>query len=106
MTKKATRASRRRALTWSPRAVADLEAIGEYISRDDPTKAESWLSMLVSAAQQAALLPLSGRRVPEFGREEIREVIKKHYRIVYRITKTQIQVLTVFESHRQLKIEF
>jgi plasmid stabilization system protein ParE len=35
----------------------------------------------------------------------IRELIVKKYRIVYRLRRDQIEILTVFEGHRQLRID-
>ncbi len=47
-------------------------------------------------------MPRAGRVVPELGLEEIREVFLGKYRIVYRLVEGGIEVLTVFEGHRQL----
>lgn len=38
--------------------------------------------------------------VPELNREDIREVLLRSYRIVYRVRPDGIVVLTVFEGHR------
>lgn len=46
------------------------------------------------------MVPLSGRVVPEFKREDVREVLVRTYRILYRITAREVQVITVFEGHR------
>jgi toxin ParE1/3/4 len=80
--------------------VADLEAVGDYIARDNPVAAERWMRELMSVAERAASAPLAGRRVPELARDDVREVFKRTYRIVYRITEKRIEVLTVFEGHR------
>jgi len=40
--------------------------------------------------------------VPELRREDVREVIEGNYRIVYRVTKASVEVLTVFEGHHLL----
>jgi hypothetical protein len=40
--------------------------------------------------------------VPEIGRDDIREVLLRSYRIVYAIREGEIRVLTVFEGHRML----
>ena len=53
-------------------------------------------------ALQAARLPLSGRVVPEFGREDLREVMLKTYRIVCRVERARIVILHVSSGHRQL----
>jgi toxin ParE1/3/4 len=47
-------------------------------------------------------MPLAGRRVPEFDRDDLREVIKRGYRIVYLVTDAQIKILTVRDGHRRL----
>ena len=87
-------------LFWTDRALSDLEAIGDYISRDDPRAAVRWIDQLLAAAVRAALNPLAGRPVPEVGRSDVREVFKKTYRIVYRVSRGRIEILTVFEGHR------
>jgi toxin ParE1/3/4 len=58
------------------------------------------VATLLSAAEYAAASPGAGRRVPELGRDDIREVLKGKYRIVYRVTAERVEVLTVFEGHR------
>ncbi len=45
------------------------------------------------------------RVVPEFGREDIREVFLRSYRLVYLIGDDAIEVLTVFEGHRLLETD-
>ena len=59
------------------------------------------MGKLVAAAEQAARFPLSGRRVPELAREDVREILLKSSRLVYLVIGTRIQVLTVFEGHRR-----
>ncbi len=38
--------------------------------------------------------------VPEFSREDMRELIEGNYRIVYQVFPDRLVVLTVFEGHR------
>lgn len=90
------------AVFWTARARDELRAIGDYIARDDPRAAERWVLRLVQAIEAVALLPSSGREVPELGRPEIREVIERNYRIVYRLRDQTVEVLTVFEGHKLL----
>jgi toxin ParE1/3/4 len=77
-----------------------LEAIGEYIARDNDRAAERWVMRLIAAAERAAMVPLAGRRVPELGRDDVREAFVRSYRIVYRVGADRCEVLTVFEGHR------
>jgi plasmid stabilization system protein ParE len=89
-------------LRWTNRARRDLVEIGRYIARDDPQAARRCVDPLRSRARAAARRPRSGRVVPEFECDDIREVILGSYRIVYRLHRTAVDVLTVFEGHRLL----
>lgn len=89
-------------ILWSARALGDLNDIGNFISRDNPEAARRWLSKLIKAAERSERFPYSGRIVPEIGRPEIREILVRSYRIVYRVRPERIEVLTVFEGHRRL----
>lgn len=64
--------------------------------------ARRWIERLRQRARDAAEMPGSGREVPEIGRDDIREVFVRSYRIVYRICADEVHVVTVFEGHRLL----
>jgi plasmid stabilization system protein ParE len=96
---------RKRTLKWTEAALADLEAIGDFIAQDDPVAARRWVRELIATARLAARIPYGGRRVPEFDQDELREVFLKRYRIVYRITARSCEVLTVFEGHKRLRLD-
>ena len=49
-----------------------------------------------------SIAPLAGRKVPEFMRDDIRELIEGNYRIVYQVFEDRLVVLTVFEGHHLL----
>lgn len=51
------------------------------------------------------LSPKSGRVVPEIGDEQFRELIYGNYRILYRIEKKQVSILTVRHGKQILPIE-
>ena len=87
-------------LRWSRRAQQDLLEIGRYIANDNRTAARRWVERLRQMARQAAEHPNAGRVVPEHSRLELREVLLRSYRIVYRVCDDAIEVLTVFEGHR------
>jgi toxin ParE1/3/4 len=91
-----------RELTWTAVARQELAEIGEFIARDKLIAANRWVETLMAAAERAAAMPLAGRRVPEFDRDDLREVIKRGYRIVYLVTDTQIKILKIREGHRRL----
>lgn len=90
-------------LRWTPQSLRDLAALLRFIASDNPEAARAWVSKLRARARAAAAAPLVGRVVPEVGLPEVREVLHRGYRIVYRVTKDELQVLTVFEGHRLLQ---
>jgi len=92
-------------LRWTARARSDLFAIGRYIARDNPEVARRWVARLRERARAAARRPVAGRIVPELNRPDIREVLLRSYRLVYRLKDDSVHVLTVFEGHRLLRAE-
>ncbi len=89
-------------LRWTIRARRDLLAIGRYIARHDTGAARQWVERLRAQGRAAARRPLAGRRVPELRRNDIREMLLRNYRVVYRVHKGAVHILTVFEGHRRL----
>ncbi len=88
---------------WTRDAVEDLREIRSFIALDDARAATRWVERLRERARLAADHPLSGRIVPEFGRDDLREVFVRTYRVVYRALPGEIHVLTVFEGSRLLR---
>lgn len=78
--------TRKPRLQWTLRAAKDLRAIARYIAQDDPHAARRWVGRLRQRAREAAAAPKAGRRVPEIDQDDIREVLLRSYRIVYRVT--------------------
>jgi toxin ParE1/3/4 len=62
-------------VAWSPRAIADVEAIAAYIASDSPSYANAVVRRIVALTQSLREFPLSGRKVPEFDDDGIRELI-------------------------------
>lgn len=100
--RKAAKARRSRKVVWTDRALRDLTRIDDYIAADDARAADRWVDKLIAAAERAGRLPASGRIVPERKRPDLREVLVRTYRLVYRIRGMHIEVLTVFEGHMLL----
>lgn len=92
-------------LYWTKEALARLQEIEEYISKDNSQIAIEFVEKIISTAETIKDNPEKGRIVPEFSIEQIRELLFKNYRIVYYRKKTTIYILTVFEGHQLLKKE-
>ena len=92
-------------LYWTDTAADDLKNIQRYISFDKPDAGKQWIERLRNRARKACDSPMIGRIVPEFSREDIRELIEGNYRIVYQVFPEHLVVLTVFEGHKLLSTE-
>jgi plasmid stabilization system protein ParE len=87
---------------WTPRAQQRLQEIHNHIAQDQPGNATRWIARVLDRGEQIADQPRSGRMVPEYGRETVRETFEGDYRIIYRIRSQQVDVLTVRHGARLL----
>jgi addiction module RelE/StbE family toxin len=87
-------------ILWSPQALGDLESIRDYIARDSPRYAELVLQRLVAAVDRLEAFPESGRVVPERNADDLREIIVRPYRLVYRLRPGVAEIVTVFRASR------
>jgi toxin ParE1/3/4 len=76
--------------------------IGSWIAADRPGAAAKLVGDLFAAVERLAIFPESGRAVPEFERDDLREVIFRSYRIIYRYATDRLEVLTVRHSLQEL----
>ena len=87
---------------WTENAIEHLASIYEYIALNSPAYAKGMVDRITRRSSQIADSPLSGRMVPEFQAQDIRELIEKPYRIICRIKQNQIDVLAVIHGARLL----
>ena len=88
---------------WTDVAVADLQNIRSYISRDSETYAQGLMLEIFNSIEQAKSFPKMGRVVPEFKKEDTREIIVGNYRIIYEITASSLRILTVLHGAQLLR---
>ena len=87
---------------WTDNAIAHLLDIYEYIARDSSIYAKRMVDRVTRRSEQIASFPMSGRKVPEYEADDIREIIEKPYRIIYRIKPYQIDVLAIVHRRQLL----
>lgn len=87
-------------IIWSEEAWSDLESIIEYISRDSEYYAVNFVNKIIDLVEILKTFPKSGRVVPEYNNPEMREIIYKNYRIIYKLSKNIIEILTVFHGSK------
>lgn len=87
---------------WTPQAVADLEAIRNFIARDSPRYAELVTAAVRRAVRRLRRFPRSGRVVEELADPSTREVMVGTYRVVYYLRQNRAEVLTVFHGAQEV----
>jgi toxin ParE1/3/4 len=68
-----------------PSARADLANIVRYVARHNSDAAARLGYELITRAESLAAFPEIGRVVPEFRQPNLREVICRSYRVIYRL---------------------
>jgi len=80
-------------ITLAESAWNDLDSISDYIAQDSPRYALEFGNNVLERIEQLKDFPQSGRIVPEFQNEELRELILGKYRVVYRIFSPKLIVV-------------
>lgn len=89
---------------WTDSAINDLDSIGDYIAKDSEKYAQITVNRLFDSVDILEIYPHSGKIVPEFKDESIRELIKGSYKIVYQIVDdNRIDILTVHNCARLIE---
>lgn len=90
-------------LRWSLGAEQDLVEIGEFVAKDSVLYAVNLIDRLITGAEKLQAAPLLGRVVPEYGREDLREVIVRNYRIVYLVREDEVVMVRVVHGARDFR---
>jgi len=92
-------------IKWTNEALLRLCEIDDFISQDSPELAAKFVDQIIGHAESLSENPLRGRSVPEISNHDIRELIFRNYRIVYKINGNNLYILSIFEGHRLLRID-
>ena len=91
-------------ISFASSAVTDLEGIQEYYNNERvPDIGKRLTGEIIAQIERLADYPLSGRIVPEFNVEHLREIIHPPFRIVYRYSKKRVRIVRIWRSERHLK---
>jgi plasmid stabilization system protein ParE len=92
-------------IVWNSRAKRNLRDIKAYYLKAgaSPERVEGLIDGIVSATSPLTHSPRIGRKVPEIGDPDFREVLWKDWRIIYLLTKQGggIEILNVLHSAQQ-----
>ena len=90
-------------VVWTESATFQLQGIHDYIAETSPEYALRMIDRLTRRSIQIADFPFSGRMVPEYEQNELREVLEWPYRIIYSIDPAQsrVEILAVVHGSRK-----
>ncbi len=93
-------------VVWANIAEKDLQGIVSYIAQDSVSQALHILHTIKKSASSLYHTPTRGRIVPELHEQGIvqyRELVVSPWRIVYRISRQSVLVVSVFDSRRNIE---
>ena len=91
-------------IVWTAPAVADLEAIADYIALESPSAASALVQRTFVQVRQLHAHPESGSRPRELGsRTRYRQIVEPPCRVFYRFDGTQVFIVHVMRTERLLR---
>jgi toxin ParE1/3/4 len=89
-------------ILWSDESRRSLRAIRRFIAIDSEFYAARMVVRIIERVEAAARAPLQGHRVHEFPEASLREVHESPYRIIYRASEDNLEVVTIVHFKQQL----
>jgi len=90
-------------VAWSEPALADLDAIADYIALRDERAARELVRRVLDHVGQFAEHPMSGPKLPELEDWSYRQIVEPPCRVFYRHDGDTVVVLHVMRSEQRLR---
>jgi len=88
---------------WTEPALADLEAIADYIAIENPAAAGAFIRRVFAHVEKLEPHPLLGPVLPELEESRYRQIVEPPCRIFYRHEEERVFILHVMRSERLLR---
>lgn len=89
-------------VVWTDNALLHLTQIHAYIAHDSARYAIAMIDRITRRSQRCGQFPLMAGKVPEYDRNDVREVFEHPYRIIYRVLTERVDILAVIHGARKL----
>jgi plasmid stabilization system protein ParE len=89
-------------IVWTEPALADLDAIADYIAIENRVVAAEFVQRVFRHVEQLQAHPRSGSKVPELRGSRYRQIIEAPCRVFYRADRHAVYILHVMRSERLL----
>lgn len=91
-------------IVWTEGALADLDAIADYIALENLQAAAELVKRVFNHVEQLQSHPESGSRPLELKRSRYRQIVEPPCRIFYRYDGTSVFILHVMREERLLRM--
>ena len=88
-------------IIWTEPALADLDAIADYIAIENPAAAAEF----VQRVDQLQAHPRSGSKVPELPGSRYRQLVEPPCRMFHRTDRQAVYILHIMRSERLFRAE-
>ena len=86
---------------WTLDAKARLREIEAYIAKDSPQAARDMAVRLIRRSLKLEQPPLLGKPLARYAPADVRELLERPYRLIYRVQADRVEIVTVMH-YRQL----
>ncbi|MEM1156010.1 MAG: type II toxin-antitoxin system RelE/ParE family toxin [Pseudomonadota bacterium] len=92
-------------VNWTARAKARLKSIHHHIEQDNPTAAQAEIEKILRRSWQLAESPDIGHPLMGYASANLREVLVRPYRLIYRREDTHVDIITVLHYRQLLPLD-
>ena len=90
-------------VTWSPHSLDDLEQIVRDLARISIQAAEDLAESFIEMSDLLSEYPYLGRIFLGANREDLRVLIVRNHRLIYRVQRGDVEIARIIHSARQIK---
>ena len=85
-------------IIWSLQSIQDIESIGDFIAKNNPSRAVGFVDELIASVERLIDFPESGSIVEE--NPIFRQIVYNGYRLIYQLRVRKILIITVLGTGR------
>ena len=90
-------------VVWTEPALADLDAIADYIAVDNEEAARALIRRVFEHVEQLRRFPSSGSLPSELAGRRYRQIIESPCRVLYRVDRGTVFILHVMRAEQKLR---
>ena len=86
---------------WMPQSLEDIEAIRASIAEHSQQNAARFVARVFNAGEHLADFPEMGRIMPRYSRRNVRELILRRHKLIYRLAGDNVEILAVLYGSQE-----